>query len=187
MIDALLLEKYTKHVLSFEGKLSNDPDDTAASCAPKKGAFHTNKGVTFCTFMKNALSLGMARTYQRFLNLSDADVAKFILLFMESADASELPTPLALSVTEAAWGSGPVRAVKHLQDAINNLGGKVNVDGDLGKETLKAALLLDPAKLYAEYWKERLEFVNLLLANKVYAKWKNGWLRRIKSFRVIFG
>lgn len=187
MIAQDLREKYVKHVLKWEGKLSNDPDDTAAKCAPFKGAFHTNKGVTYCTFQTNALSLGIARTYNRFVELSDADVSKFVQVFTDAAEASDLPDRLALSVTEAAWGSGPSRAVKHLQDAINALGRKVDVDGDMGNKTLTAALSLPEDALYLQYWDERQQFLDMLTLSPKFKKWKNGWNNRLKSFRALFG
>ena len=182
-----LFKQYVKHVLRWEGKLSNDPDDTASSCAPFKGAYHTNKGVTFCTFKKNAKALGIAPvTYERFMKLTDEDIAGFVMIFCKSAEASELPTLLALSVTEAAWGSGPRRAIKHLQDALNNLGAKVDVDGDMGPQTEKAVLLADPDALYREYWKERQEYLDMLTRNPKYDQYKNGWNNRVNDFLKIF-
>lgn len=181
------IQKYVKHVLRWEGKLSNDPDDTASSCAPFKGAFHTNKGVTYCTFKKSASDLDILPvTYERFMKLTDEDIAKFIMIFCVAADASSLPSKLALSVTEAAWGSGPSRAIKHLQDALSNLGYAIRSDGNMGPKTKAAALQANPDALYKEYWKERQEYINMLTKNPKYDQYERGWNNRIQSFLKLF-
>lgn len=184
---------YTKHVLAFEGKTSNDPDDTAARFAPFDGAYHTNRGVTYKTYMRHAASLGLRADYRGFLALTDKDVSGFIAIFAKEADATLLPsTRLALAVTEAAWGSGAYRAQLHVQRAINRLRKAqgmplIKADGDIGPATVKAANLLPEALLYGEFWVDRTAFIENLLLMPKFAKWKNGWRRRIKSFRTLFG
>jgi len=182
-----LFKKYVAHVLRWEGKTSKDPNDTAASCAPFAGAYHTNKGVTFCTFKKIALQLGITPvSYQRFVQLTDEDVSKFILYFCEEAGVSAIETRIALAVTEAAWGSGPDRAVRHLQTALNNLGQKVSVDGEMGTETFIAITKTDPEALYDEYWKERRMFLDRLTSQAKYARYKTGWNNRVNAFLKLF-
>lgn len=174
---------YVKHVLQWEGRTSKDPDDTAASCAPFSGAYHTNKGVTYCTFKSLAGGLGITPvTYDRFLKLTDSDIEKFIFQFCKEAGAQDLPTLVALAVTEAAWGSGPERAIRHLQEALNKLGNKLTVDGKNGPSTKAAANAADPQKLYAAYWTERRKFIDYLTSLDKYKKYKNGWNNRINSF-----
>jgi lysozyme family protein len=183
-----LFQKYVKHVLSWEGKTSKDPRDAAASCAPASGGIHTNKGVTFCTFKKTAAALGILPvTYERFLNLSDTDIAAFVMHFAKSAHADELDTRVAVSITEAAWGSGPVRAVKHLQAALITLGYQVSIDGDMGPATRTAALSANAKELYSAYWDQRLKFIERLTAQSKFAMYRKGWLNRINSFFTLFG
>jgi lysozyme family protein len=182
-IDSPEFKKYLVHVLQWEGLTSKNPKDKAASCAPVAGGIHTNKGVTFCTFKKYAAQLGITPvTYDRFLALSNDDVAKFVFLFMQQAEASPLPNMVALSVTEAAWMSGPSRAKKHLQYALNALGQKVTIDGDIGPATMNAVKNVDPKKLYEAYWIERKKYLLQLSADPDYASFKNGWLNRLNSF-----
>jgi lysozyme family protein len=182
-----LFSRYIHHVLKWEGKTSKDPRDTAASCAPFKGAFHTNKGVTYCTFRKLAAGLGIVPvTYQRFLQLSTEDVTSFVYAFCKAAEASELDTRLGLSITEAAWLSGPYRAKVHLQEALNSLGQKVRTDGDIGPKTLAAIAKVAPDTLYKEYWTARRRFLDRLTSYAKYAPFKNGWNARIADFLRLF-
>ncbi len=180
-----LFRVYVKHVLKWEGLTSSDPDDTASSCYP--GGIHTNKGVTFCTFKKVAPLLGIAPvTHKRFLALTDDDISAFVYYFCTDAKANKLPERVALSVTEAAWGSGPNRAAKHLQDALNDLGFQLKVDGKIGPATLGAANSIAEDKLYKQYWKRRRQFIDYLVSLPLYKKYKNGWNNRIRDFRALF-
>ncbi len=186
--DEPIFRQYVKHVLKWEGRTSKDPDDTAASCAPSKGAIHTNKGVTFCTFKEYAAKLGISPvTHARFLNLTDDDIAKFVYHFCEAAKASQLADRVALSVTEAAWGSGPYRAVVHLQEALAALGLKVSVDGKAGVQTIGAANSFPEDVLFDAYWVKRRAFLKKLTDQKKYAKWKKGWDNRVNDFMGLFG
>jgi len=181
-----LFKKYVQHVLKWEGRTSSDQDDTAAACAPYNGAVHTNKGVTYCTFRTYAASLGIQPvTHARFLSLTNEDVSKFIALFVRNARASEMPTPIALSVTEAAWLSGPKRAVMHLQEALNKLGARLTVDGVAGPQTIAATLKANLQDLYEQYWIERQAYLDYLIAlppPAIYWKYKKGWYNRINDF-----
>jgi lysozyme family protein len=181
-------KQYVKHVLSWEGLTSKDPADTAASCSPFAGAYHTNRGVTFCTFKKVAPKIGVTPvSYDRFTKLTDEDVAKFIFYFCQQADADELPTLVALSVTEAAWGSGPHKAIEQLQEALINLGCDLKADGDFGSKTRAAVASVNDKELYSEFWAVRQNFIERLLAQAKYKTFKNGWHNRIQGFFKIFG
>lgn len=181
-----LFKKYLAHVLKWEGLTSSDYDDTAASCAAFPGAIHTNKGVTYCTFLENAATLGITPVnYDRFLKLTDADISKFVQLFIAKAQGGDLPAPIALSMTEAAWLSGPTRAVKHLQEALNSMGYKLTVDGVKGPKTKEAALQANPQTLYRKYWEKRQQFLEYLIALPPpadYYKYRNGWRSRVADF-----
>ncbi|WP_369127815.1 glycosyl hydrolase 108 family protein, partial [Levilactobacillus tujiorum] len=84
---------------------------------------HTNKGITFCTFKALAGKLGITPvTHARFLKLTDQEVGLFIYEFYNSVRGAELPDSVALAATEAAWGSGPGRALQHLRDSVRDLG-----------------------------------------------------------------
>jgi len=168
---------YIKHVLNFEGGLSKDPQDSAAKCNTA-GLYHTNKGITFCTFKANAIKLGILPvTYERFLQLTEEEAAKFLYKFYQIAKGEKLPNKLAIALTEAAWGSGNSRAYKHLRDAINKLGYPVSTD----TAAINKAAVLDPELLLKEYQKQRAAYLTYLTSLDKYKKYKKGWFNRLNA------
>ena len=184
-INSAQFQQFVKHILSFEGGLSKDPRDTAVKYAPFPGAYHTNKGVTYAAFTALAPRLGITPVnYERFLKLSDQDVGKFIYEFYKSVNGDKLPGSVGLSVAEAAWGSGPVPAIKQLQQALINLKKLPagSADGKFGPRTLAAVKATNEKDLYTAFWKVRRAFIDSLTAQKSYAVYAKGWNRRIDSF-----
>jgi len=184
-INSAQFQQFVKHILSFEGGLSKDPRDTAVKYAPFPGAYHTNKGVTYAAFTALAPRLGITPVnYERFLKLSDQDVGKFIYEFYKSVNGDKLPGSVGLSVAEAAWGSGPVPAIKQLQQALINLKKLPagSSDGKFGPQTLAAVKATNEKDLYTAFWKVRRAFIDSLTAQKSYAVYAKGWNRRIDSF-----
>jgi lysozyme family protein len=169
---------YVKHVLYYEGGLSNDSKDTASKCV-EAGLYHTNKGVTFCTFKSLAPVVGISPvTYERFMKLTDEDSAKFLYKFYESVKGNSFPNDVALLLTEIAWSSGTSRAFSHLKDSLLNLGVKTNNT----PEMIEAVKKLGSEKVYIELEKTRKKYLNFLTASPKYAKYKRGWNNRLNSF-----
>jgi lysozyme family protein len=184
-INSAEFQQFVKHILSFEGGLSKDARDTAVRYAPFPGAYHTNKGVTYAAFTGLGPKLGITPiSYERFLKLTDQDVAKFIYQFYKSVNGDKLPGSVGLSVAEAAWGSGPVPAIKQLQQALINLKKLPagSADGKFGAKTLAAVKATKEKDLYDAFWKVRKAFIDSLTAQKSYAVYAKGWNRRIDSF-----
>ena len=170
--------KYTSHLLSEEGGKSSSLNDTASKCAPSPGKIHTNKGVTYCTFKTLANSLGVTPvTYERFLNLTDEDVAKFVYSYYTSVDGAKFNDSLALAMTEAGWMSGPTRAYQHLYDALKELG--TTVSGK--KEAQQEAQKFSDSLLFDEYIKQRRKYLLMLMSTPKYSMNK-GWITRLKKF-----
>jgi len=182
LISSPPFKSYITHILQWEGGLSNDPNDTAVHCAPFPGAYHTNKGVTYCTFLANADTLGLVKDYYTFIRLKDDDIGRFAYLFYLKSQGNRIPDPTSLALTEAAWGSGQERAVIHLQRALNHLGQNLIEDGVIGPKTIAAANVVNPEQLYSAYWAERKAFIKYLGSLPKYSKWINGWENRIASF-----
>lgn len=184
-----LFEKYLIFLLDEEGGKSKNPEDSAVRCAPWSGAYHTNKGVTYCTFQELAGQLGISPVnYDRFLALTDQEAAKFLYQYYLEVSGPNLPDILALSLTEAGWGSGPKRAVIHLQNALNNLGAnpKLVVDGIIGPKTLAAVKSANLGKLYNAFWQERLRYIHYLISSPDYDQFATTWLNRISRFMKLF-
>ena len=171
----------TKHILISEGKTSSDARDTAAKCYT--GGIHTNKGITFCTFKSLAEKAGITPvTHDRFLKLTDADVAKFIYLFYQDIKGDQLPDSVALAATEAAWGSGPGRALQHLRDSVVDLGKPARTT----TAAIKAAATLPERKLFDAYQARREAFLRSLGQQPAYSWALKGWLNRLKRFNATF-
>ena len=172
---------FTRHILKWEGKTSKDPRDTAAKCYP--GGIHTNKGITFCTFKDLAPKLGISPvTHDRFLKLTDKEVGLFIYQFYNSIRGAELPDSLALAATEAAWGSGPGRALQHLRDSVKDLGRPAGTTS----AAIKSAATLPTRQLFDAYQTRRKAYIESLGAQPKYAMFLRGWLNRLRSFNTSF-
>lgn len=186
-INSPVFQRYLSYLLFWEGGKSARKGDTAVRCAPFPGAVHTNKGVTFCTFKELAAGLGVVPvTYDRFLKLTDQEVGKFLYEYYRSVGGPNFSEPLSIAITEAAWWSGPERAVIHLQKALNALGQRVTVDGDIGTETLGAAKNVDSGKLYAAYLGEWKGFIDRLSRTEEHKENRTGWFRRLADFEKKF-
>ena len=176
--DSNLWLDYTNHILKFEGKTSKNPKDTASKCVPS-GQIHTIKGVTFCTFKDRASILGISPvTYERFLSLTDEDVAKFIYSYYNQVQGSKFPDSIGLFMTESGWMSGPDRAWKHLFDGLAELGQKVSSK----EEAVQVVSKLPENVLFNELVKIRRQYLNALTSSPKYSEFKEGWNQRLRSF-----
>lgn len=171
----------TKHILGSEGKTSSEKRDPAAKCYP--GGIHTNKGVTFCTFLETAKAAGISPiTHDRFLKLTDDEVVRIIYIFYKYVKGSELPDSVALAATEAAWGSGPGRALQHLRDSVKDLGKPAATN----TAAIKAAALLPERKLFDTYQARRESYLRMLGSQPTWSYALKGWLSRLKRFNQQF-
>ena len=170
---------FVRHILKWEGKQSKNPNDTASKCV-SAGQVHTNRGVTYCTFKALAPSLKITPvTYERFLKLTDADAAKFIYRFYQDVKGADLPDPIALAMTEAAWGSGPDRAYTHLRDALKDMGKVV----DSNVDARKLAKSVNTDILFDKYQARRRQFLEVTLGKQAkYSMFVKGWLNRLEDF-----
>jgi len=187
-VNSKIWQNFLSHVMKWETGVENpttrqgltaDQNDPAASCNP--GKYHTNKGVTFCTFKSLGQKVGVTPiTYERFLNLTKQDAGKFLLAYYQQMQGDKLTPKIGLSLCEASWGSGPGTAVIHLQDALNLMGKKVNVDGVLGPNTIAAANSVSQSTLYDNYWKIRIDYLKSL--GRLWSTYGVGWMNRVNSF-----
>jgi lysozyme family protein len=91
--------------------------------------------------------------------------------YWDKVHGDYLPAPIAFMVADAAYMSGPDRAIRQMQQALG-----LEQDGDLGdKTTLKA--LATPAELFLpEFASIRLLFFTTL---GLWPRDKGGWTRRL--------
>jgi len=174
-------QNYVSHILNFEGKTSKDPRDSANKCAPFPGAYHTNKGITYCTFKSFAKSCGIGPvTYDRFLKLTDSDVSAFLYnIYYKDMQGRYIKDPIAFSLIEMAYGSGQATAARHLQKALNNIGIKTRITGRMDLETINQMSKAGIKTLFNALWNVRMDYLKSL---SVWDTYKNGWTARINSF-----
>lgn len=94
----------------------------------------------------------------------------------------ELPGGVDFAVWDIAVNSGPVRAIKMLQKAINAQGrSKVFVDGKIGPKTIQAAKVCNVFDLIETLSETRLNFFFDLSTFKTFGR---GWSRRLLSVAI---
>lgn len=113
-LNIMLISKLKPFITKWEGGLSRDPNDTASSYpAPweyqGKTGWHTNKGITYKTFVGNAKRIGYAASKENFFNMPDELWLKILKEAYVKAFPIEkiahLPRVQAVIITWA-WGSG---------------------------------------------------------------------------------
>lgn len=89
---------------------------------------------------------------------------------------------LATKTFDLCVNLGSGTAIKMLQEAANDMGASLSVDGVLGPATGNAINLLDPEVLLAGLrTKAEAHYRNLAASNPMYAKNLDGWLARLNS------
>jgi len=140
------------HVLKWEGGYSADPNDTASSDSTSRFMkwgksnypIHTNKGITWGTWKSVANRLGLEKTENAFLNMTDEQWGKiFKLNYWNYIQADKiLSQPIAEFLVEIGWGSGfggARREYSAMQRWLTEKGYNAGAaDGYIGNNTIKA-------------------------------------------------
>lgn len=153
-----------KEVLKSEGGYVNHPKDPGGA---------TNKGITQATY-------DAYRSRKQSVRLiTDAEVASiYKSRYWDAVQADDLPAGLDYAVFDFAVNSGPVRAIRFLQDALG-----VSVDGQIGPLTVKAALRHpQPLTVISKLCDKRLYWLKLL---KTWPTFGKGWESRVNSVRSL--
>lgn len=152
-------------VLHHEGGFVKHPSDPGGM---------TNLGCTKATWENWC---GHTVTEKDMRELTKNDVGPlYKQKYWDAAKCNDLPVGLDYVVFDAAINSGPGRAIKFLQEAID-----VTADGIIGPKTLLALKAMDTADLIEKYCAKRLQFLKELPKWEVFGK---GWGRRVDEVRV---
>jgi lysozyme family protein len=183
-------------MLKWEGGYSSDPKDEARSTATSKllngYPIHTNKGITYATWLNSASTLGHPKTEQAFLNMTSAQWGKIMKkFFWDYAWGDQIQSQaIAEILTEIVWGSGPgglkpnvILLQKYLKDRGYDPKG---IDGGMGKDTVAALNQF----LYDKGAKGEKEIVDLIWNNRAkqlkgYSSAKDhlkGWMNRMNDW-----
>ncbi len=147
---------------------------------PKDPGGATNMGITLGTLSK-----------WRGRKVSKAEVQKltsaearliFKTWYFDKVSGDQLPGPVALAVYNSGVLSGISRASKWLQQSVNSFGKNIDVDGEIGPETLGAVRQLNPQALASAYFDRYESFLKGLGTWGTFGK---GWLNRLNDMRNI--
>ncbi|MBD3770482.1 MAG: glycoside hydrolase family 108 protein [Rhodobacterales bacterium] len=157
--------------LSHEGGYSDNPKDPGGV---------TMRGVTKATYAR--------WTGRRVRDVPDDEMRSLSIekvmpiyhaWYWEAVQGDRLPGGLDFLIFDIAVNSGPARAVRMLQKAINSLSRiKVQVDGVMGPKTLSAASKINVFDLINEVGNTRLWFYFDLSTFRTFGR---GWMRRLLS------
>ena len=189
-----MLLKLVPFIQKFEGGLSRDPNDTASSKpAPWSHngltGWHTNKGITYETFLSNASRLGYAPTKENFFKMPNSIWLKVLRGGFMSAYPLEkinhLPRIQAVIITWA-WGSGLGGSESRLARFQREEMGIV--DSNITKGEIIANFAKHINKANEREWFNKLcdrraEDFSKMRTFSVHGK---GWLRRLSEFRKLF-
>lgn len=183
------LNTYIKFIKKWEGGLSGDPSDSCSAlyCPTLKDGkrYHTNMGICYSTWVD---TFGHSNNV-RFLDMNAEDWFKiFKRGYWDGVRADEFNSfSVAVIVTGMAWGSGQRQAIKTLQQALNNLGKNVAIDGKIGLKTLAAANELNERILFDELIRLREAFfIAISKPGTKNAKYRKGWLNRLSDYYDTF-
>jgi lysozyme family protein len=147
-----------------EGVLSLDPNDGGnwTGGRPGDGLLHGTKyGISAASYP----TLDIAD-----LTLEQANAIRKTD-YWDKVKGDFLPAPVAFMVADAAYMSGPDRAILQLQATLG-----VAVDGDLGDKTIAAALAVKPNDFCPAFGTTRILF--LITLGPLWARNATGWTLR---------
>lgn len=173
-------------ILFFEGGLSKDKNDTASkNPVPDGTGNHTNKGVTWATFVNLGKQLGYNPTIKLFY-----EMPKNIWLeiykrgFWDYIKAGSLNSQaIANLYVQMAWGSGRDTAINQMFDWLNRY--KKGFVSSKTKDNIIKALnsisqSSEEMKLFLFLWEQRMLFLQSL---KNWSIYKNGWTKRMNKIK----
>jgi len=138
---------YIPHIFKWEGGWSSDPTDTTPLKTNKiyKGhPVHTNKGITFQTWLSTAKELGHPKDENSFLYMTESQWGKIMKKFYwDYVWGDQINSQrIAELLTEIVWGSGGgelrpnvILLQKYLKDKGFDPG---RIDGYMGNRTVTA-------------------------------------------------
>lgn len=132
------------------------------------------KGVTQGRYDQYRKQKGLAKQPVRLLTIGEMREI-YRKYYWDVVKGDSLPAGVDLCVFDYAVNSGPSRSVKHLQEILG-----VDIDGQLGPETLKSVNAVDPKHLVNLLMDRRQRFVRGL---SIYKTFGRGWENRIKDIR----
>lgn len=149
-----------------EGGWSNHPDDPGRE---------TMMGVTLATLRDWR---GEDVTADELRNITKEECADIALSkYWNAVRGDQLPSGLDLYCADFAFGSGPGRAIKELQQLVGT-----KVDTFVGEKTISAVRAKKPLTLLLDYHAARMEF---LMSLKTWDTFGRGWTSRCNKMLAV--
>lgn len=160
-------------LLQFEGGYVNDSEDPGGE---------TNKGITLRTFQQCAHHLlGIEPSSDNLKALTDAQAGiLYRSLYWERIHGDDIALQELANIVCDFYVNAGTHATALLQQVINQLGGKVVVDGAIGNASLQALAALDATTVYRQYKQGRIDYYQSL--GQQYPRFLQGWLNRVNAF-----
>jgi lysozyme family protein len=189
--------KILQHVRVFEGGYSADPVDNASrNPSPVMGLdkrypglpVHTNKGVTWSTWMNYARKKGFPATGDSFVNMTEAQWVDLLkTLYWDAVKGDSIRSQgVAEMLFEAVWGGGSKSLNEQLQRYLQAKGfSSVIVDGVVGPITVQAIngatkTNKEEQDMILYLTNERLKYLQGL---NDWWKYSKGWTRRVQELK----
>jgi lysozyme family protein len=165
-----VLSKLIPYMLKAEGGLSNDPKDSASKFpSPTVQKYHTNKGITYKTFINLASKLGYDPTIQNFLSMPNNIFLKIYKNgYYNNSNLTTNPL-LKAYISLWLWGGWNKTIITPIQ--IKNI-----LNANL-TDLEKLKKLVDLRIIY---------FNAITKANPDYKKFLKGWTNRANEFYNLF-
>ncbi len=158
------------HLLDIEGGFTDAPADPGNKL-PDGRPGCTNLGVTQAAWERY---IGRKVTHDEMRSLTRKDVDPFYrAMYWDSIRADELPPLLRYAVFDAGVNSGPVTAIRWLQQAVG-----ATPDGILGPKTLAAINELNHDATLRRMLAKRLSAMTSMSG---WPSFSRGWARRIAT------
>lgn len=171
-------------IQSWEGGLSRNAADSASAFpAPwtYKGltGWHTNKGVTYKTFVGLAAKCNYAVTAENFFNMPNDIWDKIIKVgYWDQWYLDKLTSQaIAVLILDFAWGSGVNGSFQSIRKYLESKGTPVNSQLEAVKELNKLSLF-NEEKTFLELIAHREKFFRGLAS---FSSFGNGWLNRLNK------
>lgn len=166
-------DKSFELVIHHEGGFTNDQRDPGNKL-PDGRQGSTNLGLT----QKNwEAHVGQQVTQDDMKALTQEDVKPIYKKnYWDAVKGDDLPSGVDYAMFDLAINSGPNRAVKVLQTAL-----QVTPDGAIGPKTMKAIQDADAEELLTKFSQAKEDFYKSLPTFTTYGK---GWLRRVAEVQT---
>lgn len=152
----------------WEGGFANDPDDAGGA---------TNSGITLTTFRHY---FGQDKTVEDLKNMTDKQWEYiFRKGFWNKAKCDQIEDDrIAMLVADMCWGSGPVTAIKKVQQCLG-----CEADGVVGPVTLAALNKQRHNYVFYKLWCMRYEWFHKIAEKGNNKKYLKGWLNRLDDIK----